>query len=140
MSYLNPEARVWMLYQLIIISNQHHLEYLRSIEAMHCKILFKIERICVLTSFNNCISLSIFISRRLPAIIKYIYLIMAGSLREMKMESEIQLLKEVNTQILSILNRILQCIASIDRRYSRWCWLLIIINWYNIHTRASGFR
>lgn len=44
---------------------------------------------------------------------------MAGSLREMKMESEIQLLKEVNTQILSILNRILQCIASIDRRYSR---------------------
>lgn len=44
---------------------------------------------------------------------------MAGSLREMAMEKELETLKEVQIQILSILNRILQCIASIDRRYSR---------------------
>ena len=38
---------------------------------------------------------------------------------EIEIEKELQLLKDVNTQILSILNRILLCIASIDRRYSR---------------------
>tara|TARA_R110002072_G_scaffold71271_5_gene171101 strand:- start:1327 stop:1461 length:135 start_codon:yes stop_codon:yes gene_type:complete len=43
---------------------------------------------------------------------------MSGSLREMAMEKEIETLKEVQIQILSILNRILQCISSIDRRYS----------------------